>query len=252
MLFLLVALLALHATTSSSPPSSPSSHRVQYGYSFSLSTFNPEGRLLQLDYAQAAASQGTPSLAFISPNASVHILSPLELPTSLHTNSLVPKITSLTPSITATYSGLGSDFLYVLAQARHIIVKYRLLYDEDPPPRVYAQAVATVLQEHTMKPNVRPLGIKVLIGGIEDDGTPALYAVDAGGGIAHETGVMFSGDWGGEVPAAPSSLDEACKLLEKHARAKAERDGTHVGKLIVGRLTSQESVIEARDVSPLV
>ena len=92
-----------------------------YPYSFSLSTFNPEGRLIQVELADKAADKGTPVVAFRNNNNdnndndnnnnnTITLMTPVELPSNLTIAPLYNKIFTLTPTVSMTYAGIPGDY----------------------------------------------------------------------------------------------------------------------------------------------
>jgi 20S proteasome subunit alpha 2 len=87
-------------------------------YSFSLTTFSPSGKLVQIEYALHAVSAGATSLGIKAKNgvviATEKKLPPLMDETSFH------KISFVTPSIGMVYSGMTPDFRVLLRKGRKV------------------------------------------------------------------------------------------------------------------------------------
>ncbi|KAK8039236.1 hypothetical protein PG993_007647 [Apiospora rasikravindrae] len=137
-------------------------------YSFSLTTFSPSGKLVQIEYALNAVNQGVTALGIKATNGIVLATekkssSPLADPASLS------KISLITPNIGMVYSGMGPDYRVLVDKARKVShSNYKRVYNEYPPTRILVQDVARVMQEATQSGGVRPYGVSLLIAGWDE------------------------------------------------------------------------------------
>ena len=86
-------------------------------YSFSLTTFSPSGKLVQIEYALNAVNGGSTSLGIKATNGVV-IATEKKLRSTLIDESTVQKISLLTPNIGVAYSGMGPDSRLLVRKAR--------------------------------------------------------------------------------------------------------------------------------------
>ncbi|PWN46919.1 putative PRE8-20S proteasome subunit Y7 [Violaceomyces palustris] len=149
-------------------------------YSFSLTTFSPSGKLVQIEHALAAVSQGTTSLGIKASNAIV-IATEKRAPSPLVDDTALEKVSVICPNIGIVYSGMGPDFRVLIAKARKSAQAYWKIYGEYPPTRVLVQEIATVMQEATQSGGVRPFGVSLLVAGYDSARGPSLYQVDPSG-----------------------------------------------------------------------
>lgn len=119
-------------------------------YSFSLTTFSPSGKLVQIEYALNAVSAGTTSLGIKATNGVV-IATEKKLRSSLVDENTVQRISTLTPNIGVAYSGMGPDSRVLVRKARKQAQAYYQLYKEQIPVAQLCREVATVMQEFTRK-----------------------------------------------------------------------------------------------------
>ncbi|KAK2780201.1 proteasome component, partial [Colletotrichum kahawae] len=120
-------------------------------YSFSLTTFSPSGKLVQI---------ATNGIVLATEKKSS---SPLADPSSLS------KISLVTPNIGMVYSGMGPDYRILVDKARKVShTGYKRIYNEYPPTRILVQDVARVMQEATQSGGVRPYGVSLLIAGWDE------------------------------------------------------------------------------------
>uniref|UniRef100_A0A0E0CNV0 Proteasome subunit alpha type-2 n=1 Tax=Oryza meridionalis TaxID=40149 RepID=A0A0E0CNV0_9ORYZ len=148
-------------------------------YSFSLTTFSPSGKLVQIEHALTAVGSGQTSLGIKAANGVV-IATEKKLPSILVDETSVQKIQSLTPNIGVVYSGMGPDFRVLVRKSRKQAQQYYRLYKETIPVTQLVRETAAVMQEFTQSGGVRPFGVSLLIAGYDDNG-PQLYQVDPSG-----------------------------------------------------------------------
>lgn len=148
-------------------------------YSFSLTTFSPSGKLVQIEYALAAVAAGGPSVGLKAVNGAV-IAAEKKQKSMLYDERTVSKMEIISDHIGMVYSGMGPDFRLLVAEARRISVNYTLQYGEPIPTSQLVHRVAAVMQEYTQSGGVRPFGVSLLIIGWDDD-TPHLFQCDPSG-----------------------------------------------------------------------
>ena len=89
-------------------------------YSFSLTTFSPTGKLVQIEYALQAVQSGKTSLGIKAVNGVV-ICTEKKLPSVLIDEDSVEKTSILTSNVGVTYAGMGPDFRLLVRRARKAV-----------------------------------------------------------------------------------------------------------------------------------
>ncbi|XP_065367328.1 proteasome subunit alpha type-2 [Calliphora vicina] len=148
-------------------------------YSFSLTTFSPSGKLVQLEYALAAVSAGAPSVGIMASNGVV-IATENKHKSVLYEEHSVNRVEMISGHIGMVYSGMGPDYRLLVKQARKLAQNYFLTYKEPIPVAQLVQRVATLMQEYTQSGGVRPFGVSLLICGWDND-RPYLFQCDPSG-----------------------------------------------------------------------
>merc|ERR1711998_268043 len=156
-----------------------SSAMGESAYSFSLTTFSPSGKLVQIEYALNAVSAGSTSLGIKAKNGVV-IATEKKLPTVLMDEESYSKIAHLAENIAVVYSGMGPDFRVLVRKGRKIAQNYYRVYHEIIPVSQIVREMAMVMQEFTQSGGVRPFGISLLLAGYDFNG-PAMYQIDPSG-----------------------------------------------------------------------
>ncbi|KAI9176127.1 Proteasome subunit alpha type-2 [Blastocladiella emersonii ATCC 22665] len=149
-------------------------------YSFSLTTFSPSGKLVQIEYALNAVSQGITSIGIKSTNGIV-IATEKKTPSVLVDDSTLEKVAPICATIGVVYSGMGPDARLLIAKARKAAQAYKRVYMEDPPVAIMVQEIAAVMQEYTQSGGVRPFGVSLLVAGWDAHRGHSLYQVDPSG-----------------------------------------------------------------------
>jgi 20S proteasome subunit alpha 2 len=172
-------------------------------YSYSLTVFSPSGKLVQIEHALAAVSQGTTSLGIKASNGIV-IATEKKSSSILIDDSMIEKVAVVCPNIGIVYSGMGPDFRVLIARARKSAQAYWKVYGEYPPTKVLTQEIATVMQEATQSGGVRPFGVSLLVAGYDIHRGPCLYQVDPSGSF-----------WAWKASAIGKNMVNAKTFLEK-------------------------------------
>jgi 20S proteasome subunit alpha 2 len=149
-------------------------------YSFSLTTFSPSGKLLQIDYALNAVAGGNTSVGIRATNGAV-IATEKKMPSVLVDETSIHKVSKVTEKIGLVYSGMGPDSRVLLSKAQKIAQEYFQIFAEPIPARNMVENLASVMQEYTQSGGVRPFGVSLLVIGMGLDGKPSLYQVDPSG-----------------------------------------------------------------------
>ncbi|EMR08905.1 hypothetical protein PNEG_02687 [Pneumocystis murina B123] len=214
-------------------------------YSFSLTTFSPNGKLVQIEYALAAVNQGVTSIGIKAKNGVV-LVTEKKSQSSLVEQDTIDKVSCITPSIGMVYSGIGPDFRVLVDKARKLAHSaYKLIYREYPPTRILVQDLAKVMQDATQSGGIRPFGVSILVAGWDKHNGPSLYQIDP-------SGTYFP--W--KATAIGKSAISAKTFLEKRYNDQLElEDAIHIALLTLkegfeGELS--EDTIEIGAVGPSV
>ncbi|PXF45382.1 Proteasome subunit alpha type-2 [Gracilariopsis chorda] len=148
-------------------------------YSFSLTTFSPSGRLVQIEYALNAVTAGATALGIKAGNGIV-LATEKRLPSPLMAFDSIQKVSMITKSIGIVYAGMGPDSRVLIKKARKAAQSYYQVYNESIPVGQLVREVASVMQEFTQSGGVRPFGVSLLVAGFDDEG-PQLCQIDPSG-----------------------------------------------------------------------
>jgi len=187
-------------------------------YSFSLTTFSPSGKLIQIDYALNAVEAGSTSLAIKATNGIV-LATEKKLP-ALVDESSVAKVFKLGDHLGLVYSGLAPDTRVLLRKGRKAVQQYKAKFEDDITTSQAVRELAAVMQEYTQSGGVRPFGVSLLVAGYDDTG-PQLYQVDPSGSY-----------WAWKAAAIGKNFVNARTFLEKRYKDDIElEDAIHTAIL---------------------
>ncbi|KAJ8598270.1 hypothetical protein CTAYLR_005987 [Chrysophaeum taylorii] len=132
-------------------------------YSYSLTTFDPSGRLQQLEFALRAVERAPGAAAVITGDGVVVATWSTGSAPSLH-------VCRVTESIAMTYAGLEADFRALAAKCMTMAVDHRRDYGTDITVSGLADDLSGLVQEHTQVAGLRPFGATVLLAGRDEYG----------------------------------------------------------------------------------
>ena len=152
--------------------------RVIQVYDRSITTFDPAGRLLQVEYGLQAAQRGSPLVAVIFNNTIYVGMKELE---TTSVTAMLP-IHRLDHHLFLLTSGLAGDGLALANELRANAIKHRLMYGESSTVQECATQAATIQHSFTKLPGARTLGVTGLVVGFEPSSPQArLYRSQPGG-----------------------------------------------------------------------
>uniref|UniRef100_A0A0G4FX30 Proteasome subunit alpha type n=1 Tax=Chromera velia CCMP2878 TaxID=1169474 RepID=A0A0G4FX30_9ALVE len=195
---------------------------VGSGYDLSVSTFSPDGRVFQVEYASKAVENSGTCLGLVCKDGVV-----MGVEKFLLSKMLIPgtnkRIYAVDKHIGISVAGLVADARQIVDRARHEASNYKSTYGESIPPRVLSERVAMFVHAYTLYWSVRPFGCAVLIGAYDPVKGPELYCVEPAG-----THGKFFGFALGKAHAAAKTEVEKLKLSELTCREAVY----HVCKII--------------------
>ncbi|KAH8582599.1 proteasome subunit alpha2 [Cryptosporidium sp. chipmunk genotype I] len=190
-------------------------------YSFSLTTFSPSGKLVQIEYAlNAVNSQGRPALGIKARNGVV-IATEKKVASPLVEEHSIRKVELITSEIGCCFAGMPADFRVILKKSRKIAQVYYNTYHEQIPVCELVREIATVMQEFTQSGGVRPFGISLLVAGFDSTRGPQLFQIDPSGAY-----------FGWKASAIGKDMQSAKSFLEKRYNPDVEiEDALHTALL---------------------
>ncbi len=168
-------------------------HRVM-GYDRATTMFSPDGRILQVEYAEKTIRLGSASIGLVCSDGIVivadkRISDPLVLPKA----SI--KIWEIDDHIIATAAGVLSDARVLLEHSQVVAQQHRVTYDQPIDTESVIKDVANIQQSATQYAGTRPFGIAVMMAGINRDKVKKLYVSDVTGNyLGYKASVIGEND----------------------------------------------------------
>ncbi|MHA1734506.1 MAG: archaeal proteasome endopeptidase complex subunit alpha [Promethearchaeota archaeon] len=172
------------------------------GYDRAITTFSPEGRLYQVEYAIEAVRRGTTAIGCRNDDAV--ILAVEKRVHKLQESKGMEKIFKIDDHVAVAIAGLTADARVLIDHARVEAQVNILSYDEAISVQEVTRSICDLKQVYTQNAGVRPFGVALLIAGIDPVKGPQLYMTDPSGAY-----------WGYFCQAIGAGAQSAREFLEK-------------------------------------
>lgn len=201
-----ILLPLLLVLTSSRDVTASSRSGAENRYSFSLTTFDPSGKLGQVDRAMEAAALGVPVAVVVvrtrtkstqeeedvDDDDKILFAAPQKLLSPFMVDDGTPRFVRITPEIIVGHTGLSADGRALSRAAQSIALRHWYSFDEDIPVEIFLQKMSLLFQEYTVKPGCRPFGCTLVVGYVprrrqqqhdNDYDYPQAFRIDPSGSI---------------------------------------------------------------------
>jgi 20S proteasome subunit alpha 7 len=149
------------------------------GYDLSVSTYSPDGRVFQVEYATKAVDNSGTAIGLRVKDGIVLAVEKL-----VQSKLLVPgsnrRIQTVDTHVGIATAGLLADGRHIINRARDEAENYRESYRTQIPGKTIADRVGQYVQVYTLYSSVRPFGSSAIIGTVDKEG-PQLYMVEPSG-----------------------------------------------------------------------
>ncbi|WVO13550.1 hypothetical protein L204_101171 [Cryptococcus depauperatus] len=149
------------------------------GYDLSVSTYSPDGRLFQVEYANKAVEAAGVAIGLRCRDGVL-----LAVERILHSKLLVKgsnrRIASLDEHIGMASAGLLADGKHLASRARDEASNFRDNYNSPITVQILSDRLSAYLQAYTSYGSVRPFGLSALVAGVDKTG-PKLFCLEPSG-----------------------------------------------------------------------
>ncbi|KAI3626369.1 hypothetical protein CBS9595_001730 [Malassezia furfur] len=150
------------------------------GYDLSASTYSPDGRIFQIEYATKAVENAGAAIGIRTKDGVVFGVENL-----VHSKLLVPgsnrRIFTVADHVGMTSAGLTADGKHLAGRARDEADNFFDNYKQAVPVKTLAERVALYVQAFTLYSSVRPFGIASILGGVDRERGPQLFVIEPSG-----------------------------------------------------------------------
>jgi len=147
-------------------------------YDVDTVTWNPQGKLLQVDYATEAVKQGSVCLALCSKTEAV-LVAVKKNPTKLACYQ--EKIYKISDTIGIGISGMTGDARLICKYMRVENAKHNIKYNDNVSVKKLSHLISRLFHEKTYIYGKRPFGLGVLMVGFNDEHVPHIYEINPAG-----------------------------------------------------------------------
>ena len=151
----------------------------EMGYDRAVSMFSPDGLLLQVEYAEKAVNLGTGVIAITTKEGIVY-LADRKIKSKLLVKDSFKKIFEVDNHIAISGSGVMSDGRRLIEQAQVFAQEHKVKFQNPIDVISLVKELANIQQYYSQSGGLRPFGVSLLIGGIENK-KPVLYQTTPSG-----------------------------------------------------------------------
>eukprot|EP01027_Heterolobosea_sp_BB2_P001387 GEZU01002114.1.p1 GENE.GEZU01002114.1~~GEZU01002114.1.p1 ORF type:complete len:248 (+),score=72.76 GEZU01002114.1:113-856(+) len=208
------------------------------GYDRYITIFSPEGRLYQVEYAFKAIK--TPGITSVGVRGqdTVCVVTQKKIPDKLLKAETVTHLFKITDNIGCVMTGIIADARSNVQRARQIAAEFEFKFGYEIPVSYLAKRMADAAQVYTQYAGMRPLGISMILIGIDEEDGPQLYKVDPAGYYV-----------GYKATTSGQKETEAQNFLEKKLRNPTELSADATIQLAISTLqTVLSSDIKSSDI----
>lgn len=160
----------------------PVSQGKAVAYDKVATMFSPDGRLYQVEYASKIVAQGTLGCA-LTYSDGVLFGTHKKIPSKLLLPESIEKVFKIDEHMGAISSGLVGDARRLIELAREKAQQNIMYYDEPIHVETLVKHVCAIKQAFTQYGGMRPFGVSLVIGGIDDTGF-RLFETEPSGALA--------------------------------------------------------------------
>ncbi|KAK9896025.1 proteasome subunit alpha type 5 [Cystobasidium minutum MCA 4210] len=238
-------------------------------YDRSVSSFSPEGRIFQIEYAIEAIKLGSTTVG-IQTSEGVVLGVEKRVQSPLLESSSIEKIMEIDSHIGCAMSGLTADARTMVEHARVTAQNHTFTYDEPIKVESVTEAVGDLAMrfgESTADEDAlmsRPFGVALLIAGVDENG-PQLFHVDPSGTfMRYDAKSIGSGSEGAQTELQDSwhkslTLEEAkvlaLKILKQVMEEKLDDNNVELAQVVPStksKTGAQFSILNKEDLKAVI
>ncbi|NP_001279073.1 proteasome subunit alpha type-3 [Callorhinchus milii] len=175
------------------------------GYDLSASTFSPDGRVFQVEYAMKAVENSSTAIGIRCKDGVVFGVEKLVL-SKLYEQGSNKRIFNIDRHVGMAVAGLLADARSLADIAREEAANFRTSYGYNIPLRHLADRVAMYVHAYTLYSAVRPFGSSFILGSYNEDDGAQMYMIDPSG-VSH-------GYWGCAIGKAKEAAKTEIEKLQ--------------------------------------
>ena len=151
----------------------------EMGYDRSVGMFSPDGLLLQVEYAEKAVKLGTSVLAMTTKNG-ITFVGDRKIKSKLLIKDSFKKVFEIDNHIAIAGAGVMSDGRRLIEHSQYSAQEHQVRYQTPMDVLSLVKEIANIQQQYSQAGGLRPFGVSLLVGGVEDN-SPKLYQTTPSG-----------------------------------------------------------------------
>ena len=164
---------------------------AQQGYDRAITVFSPDGRLYQVEYAIETVKRGTIAIGIKTKDGIIFAAD--ERPRKLQIVDSPQKLFKIDQHIGVAAAGYIPDARGQVSDARFFSQSSKLVYDEPVDVETVTKHIADQCQQYTQYAGARPIGVALIIGGIDKNGN-SLFLTDPSGTYVPYNAIAIGAD----------------------------------------------------------
>ena len=230
---------------------------AQQGYDRAITVFSPDRRLYQLEYVIETVQRGTIALGIKTSDGIIFAAD--ERPRKLQIIEGPQKLFKIDQHIGIAAAGYIPDARNQVDDARFFSQSSKLVYDEPVTVEIVAKHIADQCQHYTQYAGARPIGVALIIGGVDQNGA-SLFLTDPSGTYVPYNAVAIGADSDKVTEFLIKNYKQNMTLEESKTLAAASiimvnegtQDNDNVTISEIKSDTKQFNIINKNDVAKLV
>ena len=151
----------------------------EMGYDRSVGMFSPDGLILQVEYAEKAVKLGASVLA-IGTKEGIIFIGDRKIKSRLLVKDSFKKVFEIDDHIAIAGAGAMSDGRRLIEQSQIIAQEHKVNFQSPIDILHLVKDIANIQQHYSQSGGLRPFGVSLLVGGIEDK-KPLIYQTTPSG-----------------------------------------------------------------------
>ena len=147
------------------------------GYDRSITMFSPDGRLLQVEYAKKTVKQGSTAMGIACKDGVVFVVDK-RITSKLLVPEAIEKMFMIDDHVGATASGIISDARVLVDRAQLRAQQHAVTYDTSVDILSLVKEICDLKQVCTQSAGLRPFGVSLIVGGVEEYGEVKLFLTE--------------------------------------------------------------------------
>ncbi|CAL1157891.1 unnamed protein product [Cladocopium goreaui] len=195
------------------------------GYDLSVTTFSPDGRVFQVEYAGKAVENSGTTLAICCKDGVVFAAEKFLLSKML-VHGTAKRIFPVHRRAGMSIAGMVADARQIVSRARSEATQFMNAYCEEIPPELLAERLGLFMHAYTLYWSVRPFGCTALLGCVDEETKkPSLFCIEPNGMVYKYTATA-------EGKGKQAAKTEIEKVLANNPELTCEQALMLVAKII--------------------